>query len=71
MIKRLLWEAKIVPFVEMQEISLTVDYNQLDSLLHAAAQHHGVVLDKIFDNKVLVKINLPVQQSQALLARFS
>lgn len=63
--------AKIVDFVEMQEISLRVDYNQLNSLLHAVTQHHGVVLDKTFDNKVYVKINLPAQQSQALLARFS
>lgn len=63
--------AKIVDFVEMQEISLTVDYNQLDTLLHAVAQHKGVVLDKAFDSKVCVKINLPAQQSQALLSRFS
>ena len=63
--------AKIVDFVQMQEISLTVDYNQLDSLLHAVAQHHGVVLDKIFDQQVRVKINVPMQQSQVLLNRFS
>ena len=63
--------AKIIDFVQMQEISMTVDYNQLDSLLHAVAQHHGVVLDKIFDQQVRVKINAPIQQSQALLNRFS
>ena len=63
--------AKIIDFVQMQEISMTVDYNQLDSLLHAVAQHHGVVLDKIFDQQVRVKINVPMQQSQALLNRFS
>lgn len=62
--------AKIVDYVDMQEIQLTVDYNQLDSLLHAVAQHQGVVLDKAFDNKVRVKINLPAKQSQALLSRF-
>lgn len=68
--KMALEAAKIVDFVEMQEISLTVDYNQLDTLLHAVAQHQGVVLDKAFDSKVCVKINLPAQQSQALLNRF-
>jgi putative IMPACT (imprinted ancient) family translation regulator len=62
--------AKIVDFVEMQEISVTVDYNQLDTLLHAVAQHKGVVLDKAFDSRVCVKIKLPEQQSQALLTRF-
>jgi hypothetical protein len=47
-----------------------VDYNQLDTLLHAVTQHHGVVLDKTFDQRVHVRINLPAQQSQALLNRF-
>ena len=62
--------AKIVDFVEMQEISVTVDYNQLDSLLHAVEQYNGVVLDKVFDQQVSVKVNLPAQQSQVLLNRF-
>ena len=69
--KMALEAAKIVDFVQMQEISMTVDYNQLNSLLHAVAQHHGVVLDKIFDQQVRVKVNVPTQQSQALLNRFS
>ena len=68
--KMALQAAQIVDFVEMQEIRLTVDYNQLDSLLHAVQQYNGVVLDKVFDQQVSVKINLPVQQSQALLNRF-
>ncbi len=68
--------AKLVDFVEMNEISVTVEYNQLDSLLHAVAQHNGVVLDKVFDAQLSVKpvrvtISLPTQKSQALLSRFS
>jgi uncharacterized YigZ family protein len=62
--------AQIVDFVEMQEISVTVDYNQLEPLLYAVAQHKGIVLDKAFDSRVCVKIKLPAQQSQALLNRF-
>lgn len=68
--KMALQAAQIVDFVEMQEISLTVDYNQLDSLLHAVEQYKGALLDKVFAQQVSVKINLPVQQSQALLNRF-
>lgn len=68
--KMALETAKIVDFVHMQEINLTVEYNQLDTLLHAVTQHQGVVLDKTFDQRVHVKINLPAQQSQALLNRF-
>ena len=62
--------AKVVDFVEMQEIKLIVNYNQLDTLLHAVAQHNGVVLDKTFDQQVCVKIQAPVQQTKTLLARF-
>ena len=69
--KMALAAAQIVDFIEMQEINVTVDYNQLDTLLHAVAQHKGTVLDKVFDSRVCVKINLPAQQSQALLSRFS
>lgn len=62
--------AKLMDFVEMQEINVTVDYNQLDTLLHAVSQHNGVVLDKAFDQQVHVKIQLPAQQTKALLNRF-
>jgi putative IMPACT (imprinted ancient) family translation regulator len=68
--KMALQAAQIVDFVEMQEISLIVEYNQLETLLHAVAQHKGTVLDKVFDAQVRVKISLPAQQSQALLGRF-
>ena len=68
--KMALEAAKKGEFVQMQEISLTVDYNQLDTLLHAVAQYHGAVLDKTFDQRVHVKIDLPAQKSQELLNRF-
>ncbi len=69
--KEALEAGKIIPFVEMQELKLSVDYKRLDELIRAVAQHQGVVLDKIFDEAVQVKISLPAQQSQALLSRFS
>ena len=62
--------AKVVDFVEMQEINLTVDYNQLDTLLYAVSQQNGVVLDKTFGQQVRVKIQAPLQQTKALLDRF-
>lgn len=62
--------AKVVDFVELQEIKLTVNYNQLDSLLHAISQHNGVVLDKTFNQQVCVKIQVPLLQINALLNRF-
>ena len=62
--------AKIVDFVELQEIDVTVNYNQLDALLYAVSQHNGIVLDKSFDQQVRVKIQVPLQQTKVLLDRF-
>ncbi len=62
--------SKIVTFVEMQEIELTVEYKQLDALMRAVTEHQGMVMGKSFEQQVRLKINLPRQQSQALLSRF-
>lgn len=62
--------AKIVDFVEMQEILIIVEYSQLDTLLHAVANQNGVVLDKTFDAKVQVKMAVPKVNSQILIDRF-
>jgi uncharacterized YigZ family protein len=46
--KMALEAAKIVDFVEMQELSLTVQYKQLDDLTRLVAQLKGNILDKAF-----------------------
>ncbi len=69
--KEALENGQIVPFVEMQELQLNVDYKRLDELIRAVSQHEGTVLDKTFGESVQVKISLPAQQSQTLLNRFS
>lgn len=58
--KMALEAAKIVDFVEMQELSLTVQYKQLDELTRLVAQLKGNILDKAFGDEVRVKISLPV-----------
>ena len=62
--------SKIVEFVEMQELSLTVQYKQLDELTRLVAQLKGNILDKVFGDEVRVKISLPVP-AVAQLERFS
>lgn len=63
--------AKIIPFVEMQLLKLTIQYKQLDELSHVVTKLNGKVLDKQFDDKVHVQVSLPAIDAQAFLARFS
>lgn len=62
--------ASDVPFVEMQELNLTVQYNRVDELARAVLQLKGKIIDKSFGDAVLVKISLPAMQAQTLMSRF-
>lgn len=62
--------ATVTPYVEMQQLSLTIEYNRLDELTKVVAQMHGELIDKAFDEKVHVKVNLPVAEKQAFIKRF-
>jgi len=63
-------QATVRPYVEMQQLSLTIEYNRLDELTKAVAQMHGELIDKTFDEKVHVKVNLPIAEKQAFINRF-
>jgi uncharacterized YigZ family protein len=68
--KMALEAAKIIDFVEMQELHVTVQYKQLDELTRMVAQLKGNILDKVFGDEVRVKISLPAP-AVAQLERFS
>lgn len=57
-------------YIEMQQIVLTIEYNRLDELTKALSQINGEVIDKVFDEKVHVKVNLPLAEEQAFINRF-
>ena len=63
--------AKIIPFVEMQLLKLTIQYKQVDELTNAVIKLNGKVIDKQFDDKVQVQVSLPAIETKAFLARFS
>lgn len=58
------------PYVEMQQLALTIEYNRLDALTKALSQINGEVIDKTFDDKVHVKISLPLAEEKAFITRF-
>lgn len=57
-------------YVEMQQLALTIEYNRLDELTKAVARINGEVIDKQFDEKVHVKLRLPLAEEQAFIDRF-
>lgn len=63
--------SKINAFVEMQQLKLTIEYNRLDELTKVVSQMNGEVLDKAFDEKVHVKVRLPLVEEKAFLNRFT
>lgn len=68
--KLALQASRCKPYVEMQQLSLTVEYKQLDELTKAVTQLGGDVIEKIFDEKVRLTIRLPVAEEEAFKNRF-
>ena len=63
--------ATMLPFVEMQKLKLTIQYNRMDELTRTLAQLKGKILDKKFDDAVHVEIILPAVEANAFLSRFN
>ena len=62
--------ASSLPFIEMQELSLTVQYNRVDELTRAVTQLKGRIIDKSFADVVQMKISLPAIEAHTLISRF-
>lgn len=58
------------PYMEMHELSLTVEYNQLDALIKTLAQLGGSMINKTFADKVHLSIQLPATEEKAFKSRF-
>jgi putative IMPACT (imprinted ancient) family translation regulator len=63
--------ASTLPFVEMQLLKLTIQYNRMDELTRTLTQLKGKILNKTFDDAVHVEISLPAIEINAFKNRFS
>jgi uncharacterized YigZ family protein len=61
----------LTDYIEMQQLTLTIEYNRLDALTKALSQINGEMLDKTFDEKVHVVVRLPLAEEQAFIKRFT
>ena len=62
--------AGLVPFVEMCEIRLVLDYAQLDGFIRELGKVNGKILDKQFSERVAVLASLPVSAAAAMQRRY-
>ena len=63
-------DATIVPYVEMKQLQLKLDYKELDYFTRELAKIDGVLLDKVFGDGVTVLVSLPEASVEAVLKRF-
>jgi len=63
--------ATTAPYVEMQQIRLTLDYAKLDYFTRELGKLGGQLLDKQFGERVTVMATLPASEVEGLLKRFS
>lgn len=63
--------AKVIPFVEMQSVALTIHYNQMDVLTRALTKCNGSILEKKFNEQVDLILSLPVTEVSDFISRFS
>ena len=68
--KQAIAEADIVKWVEMAEMTLEIDYSQLQLLEYQLKQLRGEIIDQSFTDKVVVSIVLPAQHQQAIRQQF-
>lgn len=63
--------ATIIPWVEMAEVTLEIDYPQLQMLEYQLKQVHGQVIDQQFTDKVTITFTLPAKLRDDIVKQFS
>lgn len=69
--KEALSAAKKLPFVEMQQLNLQIDYSQLQMLEYQLKQINGQIIDQQFTDNVSVLIKLPASAAETIQQQFS
>jgi uncharacterized YigZ family protein len=68
--KQVIEAAEIVPYVELVNIPLTLDYKQMQALEYLLKKLDGHILKQDFAEQVRLIIRLPVEQVNTLLQSF-
>jgi len=68
--KQAIAEANIVKWVEMAQMTLEIDYAQLQLLEYQLKQLRGEIIEQNFTDKVIVTLVLPAKHQQAIRQQF-
>lgn len=63
--------ANIIPWVEMAQMTLEIDYSQLQLLEYQLKQHRGKIIDQQFTDKVTVTLSLPAEMADDIHQQFT
>lgn len=62
--------AQRIPYVEMAEIELEMDYASFDVFCRDIERLNGRIIDKRFDTSVHVKASLPAREAESVEAKY-
>lgn len=62
--------ATLVPYVEMRQIQVDIEYASFDGFNRELEKLNGKILDKLFDSHVRVRAWVPEKDAEGLLAKY-
>ena len=67
---KVLLMSKLINYIEQFEFLLTIEYNTLDYITKVINDNKGVILDRIFDQSVTLKIKISTRTKGLILKKF-
>lgn len=69
--KAVIEAAKVVDYIELATVELTLDYNQMQTLEYQLKKLNGILINQDFSEQVRVGVQLPAEHVDKLLNQFS
>jgi uncharacterized YigZ family protein len=67
---KVLLMSKLINYIEQFEFLLTIKYNSLDYITKVINDNKGVILDRIFDQSITLKIKISTRTKGLILKKF-
>lgn len=67
---KVLLTSKLINYIEQFEFLLTIEYNTLDYITKVINDNKGVILDRIFDQSITLKIKISTRTKSLILKKF-
>lgn len=67
---KVLLMSKLINYIEQFEFLLTIEYNTLDYITKVINDNKGVILDRIFDQSITLKIKISTRTKSLILKKF-